>query len=146
MPLNIVFSRPQNWSRLKPYYSSTITTSKDMKIQVKIPSKILGNSEIQVKFKHQPAPKYHTNGVHTDLLTAWEREHWFLQQSGHFVAVVFHPSIARTQYHFEMSGLRCSGLRLPHRSTMHEKKASCFELWTASFWIESVGKYLLKLS
>ena len=29
MPLKIVFSRPQNWSRLKPYYSSTITAVKD---------------------------------------------------------------------------------------------------------------------
>ena len=28
MPLKIVFLRPQNWSRLKPYYSSTITAVK----------------------------------------------------------------------------------------------------------------------
>ena len=28
MPLKIVFLRPQNWSRLKPYYSSTMTTVK----------------------------------------------------------------------------------------------------------------------
>ena len=28
MPLNVVFLRPQNWSRLKPYYSSTITAVK----------------------------------------------------------------------------------------------------------------------
>ena len=28
MPLDIVFRRPQNWSRLKPYYESTITAVK----------------------------------------------------------------------------------------------------------------------
>ena len=28
MPLNIVFLRPQNWSRLKPYYYSTTTAVK----------------------------------------------------------------------------------------------------------------------
>ena len=28
MPLNIVFLRPQNWSRLKPYCYSTITAVK----------------------------------------------------------------------------------------------------------------------
>ena len=28
MPLNIVFVRPQKWSRLKPYYYSTITAVK----------------------------------------------------------------------------------------------------------------------
>ena len=28
MPLNIVFLKPQNWSRLKPYYYSTITAVK----------------------------------------------------------------------------------------------------------------------
>ena len=28
MPLKIVFSRPQNWSRLKPYYQSTTTAVK----------------------------------------------------------------------------------------------------------------------
>ena len=35
MPLNTVFLRPQNWSRLKPYYSSTITA-------VKVPSALEG--------------------------------------------------------------------------------------------------------
>ena len=29
MPLKIVFSRPQNWSPLKPYFSSTITAVKE---------------------------------------------------------------------------------------------------------------------
>ena len=29
MPLNIVLLRPQNWSRLKPYYKSTITAVKE---------------------------------------------------------------------------------------------------------------------
>ena len=28
MPLNVVFLRPQNWSRLKPYYQSTTTAVK----------------------------------------------------------------------------------------------------------------------
>ena len=28
MPLNIVFGGPQHWSRLNPYYSSTITLVK----------------------------------------------------------------------------------------------------------------------
>ena len=33
----------------------------------------------------QPAPKYHTHkGVHTNRLTAREREHWFLQRFSHF--------------------------------------------------------------
>ena len=30
MPLNEVVLRPQIWSRLKPYYESTITAAKDM--------------------------------------------------------------------------------------------------------------------
>ena len=33
MPLNIVLLRPQNWSRLKPYYESTITS---VKVNIKI--------------------------------------------------------------------------------------------------------------
>ena len=28
MPLKLVFSKPQNWSRLKPFYSSTIIAVK----------------------------------------------------------------------------------------------------------------------
>ena len=32
MPLKILFLRPQNWSRLKPYYQSTITAVKDAKV------------------------------------------------------------------------------------------------------------------
>ena len=31
------------------------------------------------------------NGVHTDLLTAWEREHWFLQHFQPFLAAGLGP-------------------------------------------------------
>ena len=34
MPLNVVFLRPQNWSRLKPYYESTITAIKGWKNKI----------------------------------------------------------------------------------------------------------------
>ena len=37
-------------------------------------------------------------GVHTHLLTAREREHWFLQHLSHFLAVNFRASIARTPF------------------------------------------------
>ena len=38
MPLKLVFLRPQSCSRLKPYYSSTITTVKVLKHQIEPPS------------------------------------------------------------------------------------------------------------
>ena len=37
----------------------------------------------------QPAPKYHTKGVHAHPLTAREREHRFLQHLSDFLAVNF---------------------------------------------------------
>ena len=43
MHLNIVFLRPKNWSRLKPYYSSTIATIKALFLWVECTIGILAD-------------------------------------------------------------------------------------------------------
>ena len=50
---------------------------------------ICKNFGVNGKHKFSQRQSITQKGVHTHPLTAWEREHWFLQHLSHFIAVNF---------------------------------------------------------